>query len=139
MEFVFVALVMFVPLIYLLVAVAVVQRTELAVADAAREAGRAYATSDSTSAASVRTATAVRLALAAHGVADEGVTVRFVPSGAACTAAPMEPALTPGAQFTVCVIRHVDVPGVPSLVRGRGITAVGAYTVHVDDFRTVAR
>lgn len=135
----FVALVIFVPLVYLLVAVAVVQRTQLAVADAAREAGRAYATSDSASSAPLRAATAVRLALAAHGVTGDGVTVRFVTSGTGCTSPAVDPSLAPGAQFAVCVIRHVDVPGVPSFVGARGITAIGAYTVHVDDFRAVAR
>ena len=45
-EFVFVAVMVMVPLVYLVVAVAVVQRNQLAVTQAARDAGRAFATSD---------------------------------------------------------------------------------------------
>ena len=46
-EFVFVAVIVMVPLVYLIIAVATVQRSELAVSQAAREAGRAFATADS--------------------------------------------------------------------------------------------
>ncbi|MDT4932563.1 MAG: hypothetical protein QOK11_455, partial [Pseudonocardiales bacterium] len=61
-EFVFVAVIVMVPLVYLLVAVAVVQRSQLAVTQAAREAGRAFATSDTARDADLRAPAAVRLA-----------------------------------------------------------------------------
>jgi hypothetical protein len=46
--------------------------------------------------------------------------------------------LAPGAVFAVCVVRHTRLPGVPTLLAGHGITTVGRYLIHVDDFRTVA-
>jgi Flp pilus assembly protein TadG len=46
-EFVFVAVIVMVPLVYLIVSVADIQRSSLAVSQAAREAGRAFATGDS--------------------------------------------------------------------------------------------
>ncbi len=135
-EFVFVALVAMVPLVYLIAAVATVQRTSLAVTQAARDAGRAFATSDSAAAAPRRVAAAVRLALADQGLPDDA-TVRFVAAGAGCTDRAIAPRLTPGAEFTVCVSRAVRLPAVPSVLAGRGIRTVGVYRVHVDDFRQV--
>jgi len=133
-EFVFVAVVVLVPLVYLIAAVATVQRTQLAVSDAARNAGRAFATSSNPASAPVRAQAAVRLALADQGLPDDA-TVRFVAAGAGCAAPPVIPVLAPGAVFTVCVSRHVVLPGVPTVLSGRGITSVGEYVVHVDDFR----
>ena len=62
-EFVFVALVVLLPLVYLIVAVAVVQHSQLTVTNAAREAGRAFATSPDAASAPGRAAAAVRIAL----------------------------------------------------------------------------
>jgi hypothetical protein len=45
------------------------------------------------------------------------------------------PRLAPGAEFTVCAIRRVQLPAVPSVLTGRGIRTIGVYTVHVDNFR----
>lgn len=136
-EFVFVAVIVMVPLVYFIVAVAVVQRSQLAVSQAAREAGRAFATSRGPAEAHLRVATAVRLALAAQGLRDDA-TVRYVASGSGCSAAAITPRVAPGAQFTVCVSRHVELPGVPSVLSGRGVTAVGVYVVHIDDYRAVS-
>ena len=135
-EFVFVAVIVLLPLVYLIVAVSVVQNSRLAVTQAAREAGRAFATSDTAGDATVRLRAAVRIALADQGLPDD-VTVRFVAAGSDCAAAAVEPLLRPGATFVVCVSRHVDVPAVPSVLQGRGITTVGRFVVHVDDFRAV--
>lgn len=132
-EFVFVAVIVMVPLVYLLAAVSVVQRSQLAVANAAREVGRAFATSPGEAQGLARAGAALRLALADQGLA--GATLRFVAAGADCTAAAVAPQLAPGAQFTVCVTRHASVPAVPRVLAGRGVTTVGRYVVHVDDFR----
>jgi Flp pilus assembly protein TadG len=135
-EFVFVAVIVLVPLVYLIAAVATVQRTELAVTQAARDAGRAFATSDTAGEASVRVRAAVRLALHDQGLPDDAQ-VRFVAAGATCDAKAVTPKLAAGAQFTVCVTRRVDLPAIPSLLQGRGITTSGSYTVHIDDFRAL--
>jgi Flp pilus assembly protein TadG len=136
-EFIFVAVIVMVPLIYLVIAVASVQQSELAVSQAAREAGRAFATADTDAEALPRARAAVDLALRNQGLPDD-VTVKFVAAGASCNASPVAPRLVAGAQFTVCVIRHVRVPGVPSLLAGKGITTVGEYVLHVDDYRVVS-
>jgi Flp pilus assembly protein TadG len=135
-EFVFVAVIVLVPLVYLIAAVATVQRTQLAVTQAARDAGRAFATSDTAAEAGARVRAAVRLALHDQGLPDDAQ-VRYVAAGAGCAGNAVTPRLAPGAQFTVCVTRRVDLPAIPSLLQGRGVTAVGAYTVHIDDFRAL--
>jgi Flp pilus assembly protein TadG len=134
LEFVFVAVIVMLPLVYLIVAVASVQNSRLAVTQAAREAGRAFATSDTAADAAIRTRAAVRIALDDQGLPDDA-TVRFVAADAGCDAGSVEPKLAPGATFAVCVSRHVDVPAVPSVLQGHGITTVGRYVVHIDDFR----
>jgi hypothetical protein len=136
LEFVFVAVVVLVPLVYLVVAVAAIQRSSLAVTNAAREAGRAFATSDSDATAPGRARVAAQLALSDQGAAD-AVDLRYVAAGAGCNSAQIRPHLVPGAVFTICVERAFEVPGVPSVLSGRGITTVGKYVVHVDDYRTV--
>ena len=134
-EFVFVAIIVMVPLVYLIAAVATVQRNTLAVTQAARDAGRAFATSDSPSQARLRVAAAVRLALSDQGLPND-VAVRFVAAGSSCDARAITPQLTPGAAFTVCVSRRVQLPAVPSVLTGRGIRTTGMYQVHLDDFRS---
>jgi Flp pilus assembly protein TadG len=136
-EFVFVAVVVLVPLVYLIVAVAVVQRSRLATTNAARDVGRAVATSDRLADAPARAQAALRIALANQGLAPPDVQLRFVPPGADCQAGASEsPVLTAGAEFQVCVIRHQPLPAVPTILSGRGITTIGRYVVHVDEFRT---
>jgi Flp pilus assembly protein TadG len=133
-EFVFVAVIIMVPLMYLIAAVAQVQRNQLAVTQAARDAGRAFATSDTSGEAAARVDAAVRLAFHDQGLPDDA-TVHFVPYGAGCSADPIAPQLTAGAQFAVCVTRRAELPGIPTVLAGKGITTVGEFVVHVDDYR----
>jgi hypothetical protein len=135
-EFVFVAVMILVPTIYFVTAVASVARSRTAVMQAAREAGRAFATGRSTSDALARAQAAVRLAFDDQGLADDA-RLRFVTAGTGCDGVPIVPVLAPGAEFAICVNRRAELPGVPTLLAGRGVTTVGRYVVHVDDFRTV--
>jgi hypothetical protein len=135
-EFIFVALMILVPIVYFVTAVASIQRSNVGVAQAAREAGRAFASGASTADAVARARAAVRLALADEGLPDDAE-VRFVPADASCRSAAVVPVLAPGAVFAVCVVRHARLPGIPTLVAGHGITTIGRYVIHVDDFRTV--
>jgi hypothetical protein len=136
-EFVFVAVLILIPLVYFVVAVASVQRSSVAVTHAAREAGRAFATADSTDQGLQRAEVAVRLALADQGLSDDAI-VRYVAADGTCESGMTTPSLNPGAQFAVCVLRHASLPAVPSLISGRGITTVGRYVLHIDDYRVVA-
>lgn len=138
LEFVFVAVLLLVPLVYFIAAVASVQRSQLAVTQAARNAGRAFATSDTAAEANGRARAAVRLALADQGLPDDAA-LRFVRAGAGCGASPITPHLEAGAEFAVCVTRHAPLPAVPTVLAGRGITSTGVFVVHVDDFRALRR
>jgi len=135
-EFIFVAVIIMVPSVYFVTAVASVARSRTAVTQAAREAGRAFATAESTADGVSRAQVAVRLAMSDQGLPDDAE-LRFVPADHDCRSTQISPVLAPGAIFAVCVVRHALLPGVPSLIAGRGITTIGRYIVHVDDFRIV--
>ncbi|UQX89508.1 hypothetical protein M6D93_05740 [Jatrophihabitans telluris] len=134
-EFVFLALLIMVPLVYFIVAVAEVQRTRLSVTAAARDVGRALATGRDSQDSAARANVALRVALAGHGLNPSQVQLRYVSAAQDCSATAIAPDLEPGAEFAVCVIRRERLPGIPSVVTGRGITLIGRYVVHVDDFR----
>ena len=133
-EFVFVAVVVLVPLVYLVVSVAQLERSRLAASNAARDIGRAIATAGPGDDPGVAADAALRIALRGQGLGPSDVEVRFVAAHAACTNSPVVPSLTAGAEFTVCVTRREQLPGVPAIVAGRGIATVGRYLVHIDDF-----
>jgi Flp pilus assembly protein TadG len=137
-EFIFVALLVLIPLVYLVVAVAVVQRSRVSMTDAARDVGRAIGMADSQDEADRDTKAALRIALASHGMSPDEVELRYVSASAECSSAAIAPDLTPGSEFAVCVTTHQDLPGVPSILSGRGVTLVGRFVVHVDEFRLKA-
>ena len=129
-EFVGLAVLLLVPLIYLLLSVFSVQRTAFAVTQAAREAGRAYATAPSTSAAATRAAYAARLALSSQGVT-AGASLRYAPVGSGCgSGADGAASLRPGARFVICVRTQAALP------LGGSVTVNGQYAVTVDTYRT---
>lgn len=136
-EFVFVALLVLIPLVYLIVAVASVQRSRVAVTNAARDVGRAVAMTTSVSDAAGRAEAALRIALANQGLSATDVELKYVAAGASCESGAVQPVLEPGSEFTVCVVRRQILPAVPTVLSGRGITTVGRYVVHMDDFRLV--
>lgn len=86
LEFVTVAVVLMVPLVYVMLTVFQLQRAAFAVSAAAREAGRAYVTADSADTAGERAQTAADLALAdqlpGNPTADLSVDGDLVPGGA---------------------------------------------------------
>lgn len=135
-EFVFAAVLMMVPIVYLVVTVAVVQRAQLAVTNAARDAGRAFATSDTVEQGLARARAAAAIAFTdAHY--DDEPEVRFVAADASsCDAPARQPSLQAGAQFIVCVQRHLAPPAVPAITKFAPITVEGQYRVHIDDFRS---
>ncbi len=136
-EFVFLGIIMLVPLVYLVLAASYVQRNIYGVTEAAREAGRAYATADDSASGLARARYAAQLAMQDQRTASD-IVLGWAPTGAGCTGASTEPpALTPGAVFAVCVTRHLTVPGVPSFVGARHNTVTGRFVVHVDDYRSL--
>ena len=134
-EFVFVALVVMVPLIYLIVLFATIQRDQLAVTTAAREAGRAFATAGTPAQGVTRAQVAAQMAYDDAGL-DKTVHLRFVAATADCGAAQVAPTLRAGTQFTVCVLDRDELPAVPVVFQGRhGLSSEGRFVVHVDDYR----
>ncbi|MGB9377650.1 MAG: hypothetical protein WCB04_09070 [Mycobacteriales bacterium] len=135
-EFIFLGVLTLVPLLYLVVAAFQLERNVFAVTQAAREAGRAYATADDPVGAEQRASYAMHLALADQGVVGEA-TMTYVPVSAACGGGPSgAQSLAPGSDFAVCVTRVMTIPGVPGFVSGRRNTVTGRYVVHIDDFRS---
>lgn len=165
-EFVFAGVLLLVPLLYLVLALFEVQRNAFAVTQAAREAGRAIATAEKSSAGRARAVYAVQLALADQGLAG-GAELRWGPPGAGCDGAPVPVPpgaaatdgtdgtdgaaatdgltldstvslpLVPGADIEICVARTYRAPGVPGFLDSGRNTVRGRYLVHLDDFRAV--
>ncbi len=132
-EFVFLGLLLMVPLVYLVVAAGRVQAASFAAGTSAREAARAYVTADSDAEARRRAAAAVRLGLRDQGFRSDDGRLSVDCDRAVC--------LSPGARVVVHVEVRVLLPGVPRFV-GRALSArvtVRARQVAmVDPFRTVA-
>jgi len=132
-EFVFISIVIMVPFVYLVVAVATVQHRSLAVTAAAQSAGRAFATADTSEHGLARARAAARLALEDQGI-KQAPQLEFHDGASGCSGPLVAPQLTQGAVFTVCVRQSFPLPGVPTVLSPRGVTTVGEYVVHVDDF-----
>ncbi|MCO7218881.1 hypothetical protein [Klenkia sp. PcliD-1-E] len=133
-EFVFVALVVFVPLVYLVAGFSAVQRGVFAADAAAREAGRAIGTAPDPVTGEARAEAAAALAVEDQSVSATDVRVAYVPAGVACTAGNggYTPALVPGEEFSVCVTVTVRVPLLPDFVDAN--TATGQFVVERDRY-----
>jgi hypothetical protein len=135
-EFIFLAVVVMVPLIYLVLAAFEVQRNVFAVKQAAREAGRAVVTAQTFAEGAARADYAADLALQDQGLAPGSArTLSYSPAGAPCPAAGGVDRLEPGTDFAVCVTRPIPIPGVPGFLPVSRTTVTGRYVVHVDQFR----
>ncbi|MGL4175308.1 MAG: TadE/TadG family type IV pilus assembly protein [Dermatophilaceae bacterium] len=107
-EFVFLAVVLMVPLIYLVLMLARVQAGSYAVSQAAREAGRAYVTAERADLATSRAQAAARLAFADHDFEDDG-TLRIDCDG--------NPCLRPDGRVETTATVRVPLPFVPTFVQ----------------------
>jgi Flp pilus assembly protein TadG len=134
-EFVFVAIVVMVPLVYLVLAASALQRNAFAVTQAAREAGRAFATAPDAGVGRVRAADAIELAAQDQGLSEGDTVLRFVTADSDCDGTQIEPTDEPGSEFRICVIRQFHLPGVPGFLAGANNRVTGTYLVHIDDFR----
>lgn len=123
LEFVFLAVLLLVPLVYVLLAAFQVQRAAYALSAGAREAGRGYLTAPSADVAAGRAMAAVDVALRDHGLAADDVTVNVD-----CTA---DPCLTPGATVTVRLATTVPLPFVPALL-GRPAAGIAVHAEHTE-------
>ncbi|MEI2728484.1 MAG: hypothetical protein V9E85_05195 [Candidatus Nanopelagicales bacterium] len=124
-EFVVLAVMIMVPLVYAAVVVLKVHSATYAAVTAAREAGRAYVTADTTSAASARARSAARIALADHGLPEPNLSIACVDG--TC--------LAPGSGIRVEVRTEVPIPFSP-FGDGRSVIPVSAiHQTRVDIYR----
>ncbi|WP_435199483.1 TadE/TadG family type IV pilus assembly protein [Janibacter sp. GS2] len=106
-EFVWLAILLLVPLIYLVLCLARLQAGSYAVTQGAREAARAFVTAEDDSSAQARARAASDIAFRDQGFADHGdLTV-------ACSASPC---LSPGGSVTTQATVTVPLPLVPSFL-----------------------
>ena len=132
-EFAFVALVVFVPLVYLVAGFSAVQRGVFAATEAAREAGRAMGTAPDPVIGQARAQAAVAIAVEDQSVQATDVVLAYAPVGAGCDrAGGYTPSLTPGEEFTVCVTVTVRIPLLPEFIDAN--TATGQFVVERDRY-----
>jgi hypothetical protein len=109
-EFLGAALLLLIPLVYLVVTLGRVQAGAFAAEGAARDAVRAMVTAESSAAGAARAEAAVGIALADQGFARE--------SGALTLECSAQPCLMPGAAVGAVVRVEVPLPLLPDAVRG---------------------
>jgi len=129
-EFTYLSVLLFIPLLYVLLTVFQVQRAAFAVTEAARQAGRAYATADSPGSGTARATLASDLALRDQGL----------PSGGAPAVGCSTTCLAPGSTVTVTVSYTVTLPVLGFLLPGDlspTIPVSATHTEVVDTFRAV--
>jgi hypothetical protein len=132
-EFVFIALVVFVPLVYLVAGFSAVQRGVFASTEGAREAGRAIGTAPDPATARAWAERAAQLAVEDQSVDATDVRVAYAPAGAGCDAAgTYTPTLAPGEEFSVCVTVTVRIPLLPDFIDAN--TATGQFLVVRDRY-----
>jgi hypothetical protein len=132
-EFVFIAVVVFVPLVYIVAGFSAVQRGVFASTAAAREAGRAMGTAPDPATGAARAAVAARLAVEDQSVDATDLRLGYAPAGAGCEAAgSYAPTLTPGEEFAVCVTVTVRIPLLPEFIDAN--TATGQFVVERDRY-----
>ena len=136
-EFVGFAVLILVPLAYLVITVFTVQKAVFAVGAAAREAGRAFVLADTTDEGMRRAQLAADLALESQGIS--GGTLGFHAAGTSCSSPTITPELDPGSRYVVCYRLDVALPFadkgfIVSEIHSAAVT--GRYLLVVDEFRT---
>ena len=128
LEFVYLSVLLMVPLIYLLTTVFQVQRAAFGVTEAARQAGRAYATAETADAGAARAELAAQLALRDQGLSLAEPVRVTAPDGVA-----------PGSQVRVVVRHRVALPLVGGLFQGvvpPNIPVQASHVAVVDRFQS---
>lgn len=134
-EFVYLAVLLMVPLVYVLLTVFKVQAAAYAVSSAAREAGRVYATSDSVDDADGRALAAARIVMADSNL-------QMQDGHVAITCSPSPCGLAPGSRVNVVMTYSVRLPLLPGFLAGRAPASVRVTSRHlevVDRFRAGPR
>jgi hypothetical protein len=129
-EFVFLAVLMLVPIVYLIVVLARIQAGALAAEQGAREAGRAFVTAADDQSAPVRARAAAALAYRDQGFAPPAPDQLTITCGSS-------PCLTAGARVRVVTRVTIGLPGVPRFlthVMPVAVTVTATHVATVDEF-----
>jgi Flp pilus assembly protein TadG len=127
-EFVYLSLLLMIPLFYALLAVFQIQSAAFAVTEASRQAGRAYARADSPDEGVVRATKAVQLALG-----DQGIKASVVPTFS-CDPSPCD--LSAGQRVEARVSYTVSLPFLGTLLgKQAGVPVSGKHVEYVDRFK----
>lgn len=127
-EFVFLGVLVLVPIVYLIVTLAAIQRASFAVSTAAREAGRVFVTAPTEEVAFQLGGTAGELTFEDYGLA--GGQVAFVCDGSPC--------LRPEGRVEVTASVRVTLPLIPDALVGvlpATVPIAATHVVTVDRFR----
>ena len=128
LEFLTVGMLLLVPLVYLVLAVAAVQAGALGVEGAARQAARVAVTASDQGGSDAAVERAVRVTLADYGIDADAASVSVRCDRADCG--------EPGARVSVTVSARVELPLVPDVL---SLTAVGSVPVEASATQTVSR
>lgn len=124
-EFIWLTLLLLMPLVYLLIAVFDTQRAAFGVSTASRSAARAFLQADGAAAGEQRARQAARVALADQGLDDADITVTCLPTPAAC--------FEPGSSVRVVVRVTQPLPLTPDAL-GSQLAGVTVDSTHTEPF-----
>jgi hypothetical protein len=135
-EVIFLAVLMLIPVIYILISVLRLQATTFAVTQAARDAGRAIDSAPTIDDGISRARQIAEIDLADQNIPTDQLTLQYITAGTDCTPTnAINPTLQSGAVYDICVTAIVHLPGVPSILTGSNNTITGVYTIHIGDLR----
>jgi len=135
-EVIFLAVLLLIPVLYILISLLRLQSATFAVTQAARDAGRVIDSAPSIEAGLSRAQQIAAIDLDDQNIPNKQITLQFVAAGADCHgSAPIAATLDAGATYDVCITAVVTLPGIPSVLSGRNNTVTGVYTVHIGDLR----
>jgi hypothetical protein len=120
-EFIWLAVLLMVPLVYVVLTAVSLQRSAFGVTAAANTAGRAYATAGSDTSGERRAELAVALAMRDQGV-------EWSPSGRVVSCGSCD--YSPGSSFTVDLQTRVKLPLIPSWLCGHACVAGISVSAH---------
>lgn len=132
LEFSYLAVLLLVPVVYMMLTLFSVQRAAFGASAAAREAGRAYTSGSSLADARARAVEAARVTMEDHGLPFDPEMVVY-PEGATFAA---------GARVVVEIRSGVDLPVVSAFFFGEdggpAIRVTGRHAATVDEFRAIS-
>jgi Flp pilus assembly protein TadG len=135
-EVIFLAVLMLIPVVYILISVLRIQAATFAVTQAARDAGRAIDNAPTLDDGITRARQIAAIDLTDQHISDDQLTVTFVNPGTGCTNGnTISPSIDGGAVYDICITAIITLPGVPSVLTGSKNTVTGVYTVHIGDLR----